>query len=206
MNDHYTRDYAPPTGTRVASSDLINEFQSVEAGFDSVQTDFGYTLHQASGTAIAAMPNAVSRALKVLGFDADGNPIALALTEVADAVAKTGDTMLGFLTLHAAPSNDLHAATKLYVDKSTATVSSGGTLAATKGVRYLIAANGVTLTAPTSLAKGDVHGVRVMRGVTGFVWDFGATKVRGGTPGTLEWNLGAQGLDLVYEDATRGFV
>lgn len=31
-------------------------------------------------------------------------------------VSKSGDTMTGFLTLHADPSNDLHAATKQYVD------------------------------------------------------------------------------------------
>lgn len=74
MNDHYTRDYNPPTGTRVSSSDLINEFQAVQGGFDSVQAELGNTLHQASGAPMAALPNAVSRALKVLSFDADGNP------------------------------------------------------------------------------------------------------------------------------------
>lgn len=108
MNDHYTRDYAPPTGTRVASSDLINEFQSVEAGFDSVQTDFGHTLHQASGTAIAAMPNAVSRALKVLSFDADGNPATTidgvdfaASAATATAAAGTATTQAGIATTQA---------------------------------------------------------------------------------------------------------
>lgn len=206
MNDHYTRDYAPPTGTRVASSDLINEFQAIEAGFDSVQTSMGNTLRQASGTAIGFLPNAASRALKVLAFDTDGNPIASPLTSVPDAVAKTGDAMLGHLSLHADPTSDMHATTKRYVDKPTVTVSTSGSLFAVKGVRYLIASNDVSLFAPSPLVKGDFHGVRVMTGVTNFVWSFGATKVRGGTPDVLQWNLGAQGLDLVYEDATRGFV
>lgn len=102
MNDHYTRDYAPPTGTRVASSDLINEFQAVQSGFDSTQAELENTLRQASGTPIAALPNAVSRAEKVLSFDASGNPVTLfakseldglaaaAANSVTDAAAQVG--------------------------------------------------------------------------------------------------------------------
>lgn len=121
MNDHYTRDYNPPTGTRVSSSDLINEFQSVEAGFDSVQTDFDNSLRQASGAAIAALPNAASRALKALAFDASGNPVAVAMVLVTDAVARTGDTMLGPLILSADPVTALGSATKQYVDNKPTT-------------------------------------------------------------------------------------
>lgn len=206
MNDHYNRAYNPPTGTRVSSSDLINEFHSVQNGFDSVQADLGNTLRQASGTQIGVLPNAASRALKALAFDADGNPVAVTLTAVNNAIAKTGDSMLGFLFLHADPENDMQAATKLYVDKPTSTVVLSGAISAVKGLRYLIAANGVTLTAPTDLSKGDFHGVRVMSGVTDFVWDFGVTKVRGGLPGALSWDLGVQGIDMSYEDAAKGFV
>lgn len=121
MNDHYTRDYSPPTGTRVSSSDLINEFQLVEAGFDSVQTDFDNSLRQASGTAIAALPNAASRALKALAFDVSGNPVAVQMVLVTDAVARTGDTMLGPLILSDAPTVPLQAATKQYVDNKPTT-------------------------------------------------------------------------------------
>ena len=39
-------------------------------------------------------------------------------TAIAAKVAKSGDTMTGFLTLHADPTADLHAATKSYVDDS----------------------------------------------------------------------------------------
>lgn len=41
----------------------------------------------------------------------------------AEKVAKAGDTMSGFLTLNAAPTSDLHAATKLYVDASVGSVT-----------------------------------------------------------------------------------
>lgn len=36
--------------------------------------------------------------------------------DTSDRVAKAGDTMTGYLTLHADPSDKLHAATKQYVD------------------------------------------------------------------------------------------
>ena len=39
-------------------------------------------------------------------------------TAITTKVAKAGDTMTGFLTLHADPTSDLHAATKGYVDDS----------------------------------------------------------------------------------------
>lgn len=38
--------------------------------------------------------------------------------EAINAVNKAGDTLDGFLTLHADPSSDMHAATKQYVDDS----------------------------------------------------------------------------------------
>lgn len=121
MNDHYTRDYNPPSGTRVSSSDLINEFQSVEVGFDSVQSGLSRTLRQTGGDAVAAMPSAASRALKALAFDASGNPIAVSMVLVTDAVARTGDTMLGPLILSADPVTALGAATKQYVDNKPTT-------------------------------------------------------------------------------------
>lgn len=41
----------------------------------------------------------------------------------ASKVNKSGDTMTGKLTLDGAPTSDLHAATKKYVDDKTATIS-----------------------------------------------------------------------------------
>ncbi len=43
-------------------------------------------------------------------------------------VNTTGDTMTGFLTLHATPTNNLHAATKQYVDDAVASSGGGGGL------------------------------------------------------------------------------
>lgn len=80
----------------------------------------------------------------------------------------------------------------------------GATVNAVVGVRYLLAANNIVLNAPTASIKGDYHGIRRMAGVTGCTWVWGATKVRGGTPGTLSLDMVEQ--DLFYEDATRGYV
>jgi hypothetical protein len=61
---------------------------------------------------------------KVVSRDPSGNfsagTISANLTGIASGnVNKTGDTMTGFLTLHANPVNSLHAATKQYVDAIT---------------------------------------------------------------------------------------
>lgn len=47
----------------------------------------------------------------------DENFAATLTSALAGKVAKAGDTMSGFLTLHANPGSDMHAATKQYVDQ-----------------------------------------------------------------------------------------
>lgn len=74
------------------------------------------------------------------------------------------------------------------------------------GVCYLLASNTLTLTAPTSYLKGDYFGFREVANATGAIVDFGATKVRGGTPGLMAIDLIRSGFDFAYEDATRGLV
>ena len=74
------------------------------------------------------------------------------------------------------------------------------------GVRYLIAATGITLTAPTVWLKGDYFGFREVAGLLGAMVDFGATKVRSKTVGIATFDVPCQGMDLFYEDATRGLI
>lgn len=76
------------------------------------------------------------------------------------------------------------------------------------GVCYLLAASGITLTAPTAWLQGDYFGFREVAGLSGAVVDFGATKVRGvpvSTDGLLVLEPSC-GIDLGFEDATRGLV
>lgn len=84
--------------------------------------------------------------------------------------------------------------------------TAGATVAATVGVRYVLDANNITLTAPTGAAKGDLFGWRLMDGRTGCTVDFGAQKLRGATPGAMVLDIPRLGLDLVFEDTTRGYV
>ncbi|MFN3375245.1 MAG: hypothetical protein ACK40S_01660 [Burkholderiaceae bacterium] len=84
--------------------------------------------------------------------------------------------------------------------------TAGATVNAVVGVRYLVAANNVTLVVPTGLIKGDYHGARWMTGVSGGVWNFGTTPLRGWAAGTLEIDVTRFGLDLFYEDTTRGLI
>ena len=53
------------------------------------------------------------------------------------AVNKEGDTMTGPLTLSGAPSNDLHAATKKYVDDSVSSAGGGDMLTPMMTVRWI---------------------------------------------------------------------
>lgn len=141
MNDHYTRDYNPPSGSRVASSALINEFQTIENGFDSVQSGVANTLRQASGTAIAALPNAVSRATKVLSFDADGNPrttiaeadLAAAVTAASSAASSAGvaTTQAGTATTQAVVATTQAGVATTKAAEASASASSASTSSST---------------------------------------------------------------------------
>ncbi len=93
-------------------------------------------------------------------------------------VAKTGSTMVGYLTLHSSPVNSLHAATKSYVDSSIAAINivdntklplSGGSLS---GPLYLNSSPISTLQAATkgyadtklSLSGGTLTGYLTLNG------------------------------------------
>ncbi len=76
---------------------------------------------------ISVDASTTNTANKIVARDASGNFSAGTITanlignvtgSSSNNVAKTGDTMTGFLTLHANPSSSLHAATKSYVDSS----------------------------------------------------------------------------------------
>lgn len=88
-----------------------------------------------SGAIATAADDATNKANAVLGTSTDGttaNTVYGAKAAAAEAlaaannakdnangrVAKAGDAMTGFLTLHAAPTADMHAATKKYVDEA----------------------------------------------------------------------------------------
>ena len=75
------------------------------------------------------------------------------------------------------------------------------------GVRYIIGAAGLTLnmTGVTWL-KGDYFGVREAIGSGDYTIDFGTTKDRTQTRGSVVITAGFRQLDRTYEDATRGLI
>lgn len=83
------------------------------------------------------------------------------------ALPKSGGTMTGALTLNAAPTNDLHASTKKYVDDSISVVTGGTsssitTLMPKSGGAFTGAVTGTTAAFTTvSDAKGDLRVIPV---------------------------------------------
>jgi hypothetical protein len=151
----------------------------------------------AAASAAAAAASAASLSTAVSTAQAAQAAAAASATAAANSnltkLDKAGDTATGPVILP-------------FSDKQTQTITAPGTVSATAGVRYIIAANGVTLNAPASPAVNSYHGVVICHGVSGFVWNFGSVRLRGATPGSLEWNLNPQAVDLHYIDATRGYV
>jgi hypothetical protein len=81
--------------------------------------------NSSSNVIISVDATSVNTASKIVARDASGNfsagTITANLTGSASLnVAKAGDTMTNFLTLHANPAQPLHAATKQYVDNAVA--------------------------------------------------------------------------------------
>ena len=86
----------------------------------------GTSYNGSTATTWAVDATSANTASKVVARDASGNFAAGTITakltgnvtgSASNNVLKAGDTMTGFLTLHADPSNALHAVTKQYVDR-----------------------------------------------------------------------------------------
>lgn len=83
---YYTRTYNPQPTARVTSQELKNEFQAIDNALDAVEVDIGKGVRAPEAT--TALPNAASRALKVLSFDGSGNPrTTIAEVDLTAAVA-----------------------------------------------------------------------------------------------------------------------
>ena len=90
-----------------------------------------------------------SRTINGVGFDGTANITIVDSTKVALA----GDTMTGFLTLHANPTANMHATTKQYVDSEIAS--------AVSGIPTVLWAGATTLSNVTSTYAGYAAGTRV---------------------------------------------
>jgi hypothetical protein len=100
-----------------------------------------------------------------------GKPVSTATQTALDAkLALAGGTMTGALTLSGAPTSDLHAATKLYVDGLAAGINFHQAVKATTTVNLSTVYNngtnglGATLTADTNRAMTTIDGISIVVG------------------------------------------
>ena len=145
---YYTRTYNPQPTTRVASTDLKNEFQAVENGLASAEAADGKAIRAPEAT--TALPSAASRALKVLSFDGSGNPrTTIAETDLAAAVTAASNAATS--ESNAAFSETAAAASAIAADAS---ADAAAASAASIADGPVVSVNG--LTGVVSLSASDV--------------------------------------------------
>lgn len=124
-------DYALESYVDTAESDAVtsaNNYTDSLIGDGTVDGTAGNTVTDRIATAIANLVDSAPATLDTLNELAaalgdDPDFVTTITTTIGEKVAKAGDTMTGFLTLHADPTSNLHAATKQYVDAVSTTVS-----------------------------------------------------------------------------------
>ena len=206
---YYTRTYNPQPTTRVASTDLKNEFQAVENGLASAETADGKAIRAPEAT--TALPSAASRALKVLSFDGSGNPrTTIAETDLAAAVtaasnAATSESNAALSETAAAASA---AAADASADAAAASAASiaGGPVASVNGMTGVVTLALIASyeydnrAALRSLSPANVDAA-VVKGLGMFIWESGSTEPDDDescfATATGRWLLQAASWDLV---------
>jgi hypothetical protein len=130
-------DTAEADAISTAAADATSKANTAESNANSYTDDLigdvtvdgtsGNTVADRIASAVSGLVDSAPGTLDTLNELAaalgdDANFSTTVTNSIAEKVAKSGDTMTGFLTLHADPTNALHAVTKQYVD---AAVSSG---------------------------------------------------------------------------------
>ena len=206
---YYTRTYNPQPTTRVASTDLKNEFQAVENGLASAETADGKAIRAPEAT--TALPSAASRALKVLSFDGSGNPrTTIAETDLAAAVTAASNAATS--ESNAALSETAAAASAIAADASadaaaaSAASIAGGPVASVNGMTGVVTLALIASyeydnrAALRSLSPANVDAA-VVKGLGMFIWESGSTEPDDDescfATATGRWLLQAASWDLV---------
>lgn len=103
------------------------------------------------------------------------------------------------------PGTDLTKWTPLVAGAAPSVVITTNTTAV-PGIRYLMAATGVTLTFPSVLQKGDYFGVVDLVGDRTCKINFNGHKFRGRAAGLVTFNVPFSAINATYEDTMRGLV
>lgn len=206
---YYIRTYNPQPTTRVASTDLKNEFQAVENGLASAEAADGKAIRAPEAT--TALPSAASRALKVLSFDGSGNPrTTIAETDLAAAVTAASNAATS--ESNAALSETAAAASAIAADASadaaaaSAASIAGGPVASVNGMTGVVTLALIASyeydnrAALRSLSPANVDAA-VVKGLGMFIWESGSTEPDDDescfVTATGRWLLQAASWDLV---------
>ena len=156
---YYTRTYNPQPTTRVASTDLKNEFQAIDNALDAVETDVGKGIRAPEAT--TALPNAASRALKVLSFDSSGHPaVPIAVVDLANAVTAASNAATS-------ETNAAASATAAAGSASTAsTQASNASTSATNAASSASAASTSATSAATSASTATTQAINASTSAT----------------------------------------
>lgn len=190
---YYTRTYNPQPTTRVASTVLKDEFQLLESALDAVEVDVGKGIRAPEAT--TALPNAASRANKVLSFDVSGNPaVPIAVADLAAAVtaasnAATSETNAAASATAADASADAAAISEANAAASAASIA-GGPVASVNGMTGVV--TGIaTQTGAETLTNKTIAGAVFNDGYTEEVFAVtGTTPALSPTNGSIQtWTL-----------------
>lgn len=146
------------------------ELNYVEGVTSAIQDQINRTLRQSGGSAVSAIPDAATRANKVLGFDSSGNPVTtIANADLAAAVTAAGNAATS--ETNAAASAVAAAASAASVDAagiaaSIATKTTGPASATDNAIARFDATTGKLLqNSPVTVSDtGDVAGVVSING------------------------------------------
>ncbi len=136
---------------KARSSSLINNVDlrgtptapTANAGTASTQLATTSFVGTAVTNLIDSSPNVLDTLNELAAAINDDASFATTVTNsIATKVALAGDTMTGFLTLHADPTSNLHAATKQYVDAETLAITINSTDDVPEGVTNLYYTDG----------------------------------------------------------------
>lgn len=150
---------------------LAVNYEVAGAAAAALSSANGYT-DTAVSNLVAAAPttlDTLNELAAALGDDASFSTTVA--TSIGEKVAKSGDTMTGALTLSGAPTVDLHAATKKYVDDTVAGFS-GGTQKYSAKNTSITPSGGVatwTISAATHGCAADGSNIVQMKEVSGAV-------------------------------------
>jgi Collagen triple helix repeat (20 copies) len=119
----------------------------------------GGMIYKKSGTGITIRKHSANTQPGIENFDGSGR---VDILDTNNGIRKSGDTMTGLLTLSGAPTANLHAATKQYVDSRGSGRYAQGGIGLVAGSYFQLAQFGQTLSLRCTFTGAHTNGVHVV--------------------------------------------